>query len=329
MTEYDYSLEGQQAYQSNQRRVSNWAENIAGRHLKDPFTPATPAGTVWNLPDDRHLRDRRERERERSKKRSSSAHHIRSQSQTMPTRSYTSPTAPYGQPLQPPVSAPPYVSFNQNIPPVPPLPILLQKNYQHPQAAKPQSNYRGTYQTAYPQAAYAQPQQSQPLSTYPQNSRHIRSHSYHASSQPYRDPSAPPPMPTAQRPVIPMTHIPVATVPQRIEVVIPSTPRGHAPGRAGTPLSPTKRPPLLKRLLTQLTGGSRGSKSNRSQSQVRVDEPRMRNEDYRRSSGDVGYYRSSEIDHHPSRKDRESRGRDSTHERRYQRRHHRTRSTSI
>ncbi|KAF9009416.1 hypothetical protein BDQ17DRAFT_1322987 [Cyathus striatus] len=270
MTEYDYSPEAYERYLATQNRIARWVDNTLQHNPRNPFTPATPAvQALKDLEEEEQLakqrrRDHRHRDRHPSKHRHTDKHssnhtddreHHRSSSSSKPSRhrSASQSAAP---------SRPPPLRAQTS-------PVAYEYDYHssssNPSPTKPTYSRRSsrTSSTTLPHSgSTAQfPPQQLPYALQPQPRRSNTTPAAYGAD--HKTPHPYPVYPTKQHPqplVVPIPNSSGYFAPPPGKTIDLVSQR-QLPYAAYQMPSPTKQPPLLKRLFVGLTGGIKNGAS--------------------------------------------------------------------
>ena len=268
MTEYDYSPEAYERHMATQNRIARWVDTTQQYPQQNPFTPATPAPTTVHHPlprsgrrDDRsHHTGRDSRRRSPSASGSGRAH---------PPRPRTAPPREdvYGQQ---------HAQHSKHLMSQYPLP---QQVYTPKPARKSSHSSSHHSSSTRPSALRSQTYMAPPPQPMP--SRYpVRSNTQPAYGYPV----------DGRSPVVVPTGAGMVLVPPRgkhIEVVVSpcfrsydsyflptfpfQSPQAYYPQQPFAAYQSPKQPPLLKRLFTGLTGGTKHSSSGGSRRRSRRD----------------------------------------------------------
>lgn len=252
MTEYDYSPEAYERFMATQNRIAKWVDTTQQHQPRNPFTPSTPAPPTFHQPLPRHIRSssrhrddnrshhsrdsrHRDRDRDLSPSASGSGRHGPPRPRTAPPREDI-----YGQQY-------PQHSKHSN------SQYSLASRAQTPRHTRSRSSSQHTSSTARPPPLRSQTYMAPP----PLPTRHpVRSNTSPIVAYPGRSP------------LVVDTGTSYVVVPPKgkhIEVVSPQTSYYSGPKPFAvyhSPL-PTKPQPLIKRLFSGFTGGSKNSGSSR------------------------------------------------------------------
>ncbi|TFK42984.1 hypothetical protein BDQ12DRAFT_301932 [Crucibulum laeve] len=261
MTEYDYSPEAYERYLDKQLKIARWVDTTHQYSPSNPFTIATPhIKALKELNEEEHHRSSRHSSRHRRDEdryhRDRDRHHRDSSPATSPTSSRPSPTR--------------HRSSSHSVIPTRPTPIRSQTapGVKDPyQSSSKHSSSRPSHSRRSSNSSATTRPQSSGASYYPppkpRRGEQMRSNTTPAGyGYPNDNQNQNPYAYTTNQPVtFPGGNGYVVVPPNGVNVTVAN----QVSWDAYQTSSPTKQVPLLKRLFTGLTGGSKsnGSKSSR------------------------------------------------------------------